>query len=152
MGSLRGPDKLEIQGKAMLSGLFQTTTIPVLEQVVCFAQARQNVLAANVANMDTPGYEARDLPIQEFQESLKAAIRDRDHPSTMSPGEADYQPAVSMAEVAKKVSPVLRHEQGNGGLEARASEMAKNQMQHNMAIALLVDQFRLLDAAISEKV
>ncbi|MGO8688225.1 MAG: flagellar basal body rod protein FlgB [Thermoguttaceae bacterium] len=135
----------------MLSGLFQATTIPVLEQVVCFAQARHNVLAANIANMDTPGYEARDLSVQEFQEKLKAAIQDRDHPSTMSPGEADFQPAVSMADVAKGVASVSRHDEGNGSLEARAAGMAQNQMQHNMAIALLVDQFRLLNAAISEK-
>ena len=30
--------------------------------------------------------------------------------------------------------------------------MAKNQMQHNLALTLLVDQFRELQAAISEKV
>ena len=123
----------------------------MLEQVVCFAQARHNVLAANIANMDTPGYQAHDLSVQEFQESLKAAIQERDHPSTMSPGEPDFQPTVPLADVAKKVSSTVRADQSSGTLEARAAGMAQNQMQHNMAIALLVNQFRLLETAISEK-
>ena len=33
----------------------------------------------------------------------------------------------------------------------RRPKWSKNQMQHNLAISLLVDQFRLLNAAISEK-
>ena len=34
----------------MLSGLFQSTTIPVLQEAVNFAQARHTVLAGNIAN------------------------------------------------------------------------------------------------------
>ena len=94
MGSLRGPDKLETQGKAMLSGLFQATTIPVLEQVVCFAQARHNVLAANIANMDTRATRPATYQFRSFKRA-QGGDQDRDHPSTMSPGEADFQPAVS---------------------------------------------------------
>ena len=57
-----------------------------------------------------------------------------------------------LAEVAKTSPSILRHDQGNVALESQASEMAKNQMQHNLALSLLVDQFRLLQSAISEKV
>ncbi len=66
----------------MLSGLFQNTTIPVLEQVVNFSQARHNVLAGNIANVDTPGYKARDLSVEDFQSRLTAAIQQRSRPST----------------------------------------------------------------------
>ena len=58
----------------MTSGLFQATTIPVVEQAVNFSQARHNVLAGNVANIDTPGYRARDLSVEVFQQRLKEAI------------------------------------------------------------------------------
>jgi flagellar basal-body rod protein FlgB len=136
----------------MLSSLFQSTTIPVLEQAVSFAQARNTVLAGNIANIDTPGYQARDLSVEAFQERLKAAIQERDNPSTLSPGEPEYRPVTPLAEVAKTSPSILRHDQGNVALESQASEMAKNQMQHNLALSLLVDQFRLLQSAISEKV
>ena len=61
--------------------MFQSTTIPVLQEVVSFSQARHAVLAGNIANIDTPGYQARDLSVEDFQARLKQAIDDRDqHP------------------------------------------------------------------------
>ncbi|MDR2439345.1 MAG: hypothetical protein LBE12_08255, partial [Planctomycetaceae bacterium] len=39
--------------------LFDGTTVPVLEQVVNFDEARQALLAGNIANFDTPLYQAR---------------------------------------------------------------------------------------------
>jgi len=37
-------------------------------------------------------------------------------------------------------------------LESQASEMAKNQMQHNLAMTILTNQFKLLQTAISGNV
>ena len=59
--------------------MFGNTTIPVLEQVAAFTQARHHVLAGNVANMDTPGYRVRDLSVDTFQERLRAAIEAREY-------------------------------------------------------------------------
>ena len=39
----------------MLPNLFDSTTIPVLGEVLNFAQARHTVLAGNVANVNPPG-------------------------------------------------------------------------------------------------
>ncbi len=61
----------------MKPGMFNGTTIPVLEQVVNFAQARHGVLAGNVANMDVPGYKTQDLSQDLFQERLKDAVAQR---------------------------------------------------------------------------
>lgn len=58
----------------MLPALFNNTTIPVLQEVLSFSEARHNVLAGNVANADTPGYLVRDLSVDTFQERLKEAI------------------------------------------------------------------------------
>ncbi len=58
----------------MLSSLFQSSTIPILEQVVNFTEARHGVLAGNIANLDTPGYKTRDLSPALFQQRLKEAI------------------------------------------------------------------------------
>ena len=58
----------------MLPNLFSSTTIPVLGEVLNFAQARHTVLAGNIANVNTPGYRLRDLSQTAFQEQLKEAI------------------------------------------------------------------------------
>ena len=57
----------------MLPTLFDNTTIPILQEVASFAQARHHVLAGNIANVDTPGYRVRDLSVDTFQERLKEA-------------------------------------------------------------------------------
>ena len=132
---------------AMLSGLFQSTTIPVLQEVVSFSQARQAVLAGNIANIDTPGYQARDLSVEDFQARLKQAIDDRDQPQVRSPGETALAPL--MAEVAKSSRSILRHDMGNVDMESQVTEMVKNQMRHNLALTILTDQFRQMQLAIS---
>ncbi len=137
----------------MLSGLFQSTTIPVLQEVVSFSQARQSVLAGNIANIDTPGYQARDLSVEDFQARLKQAIDDRDQPPPasgypVSPGETELAPRPVMAEVAKSSRSILRHDLGNVDMESQVTEMVKNHMQHNLALTILTDQFHQLKMAI----
>ena len=149
----------------MYQSIFDSTTIPVLEQVVQFAQSRHHVLAGNVANLDTPGYRVRDLSVEDFQDRLQEAIRSRHQPRGtspaerfVSPGEMGYldEPApgrhATMAEVAKNAKTILYHDDSNVGIEHQVTEMVKNQMQHNLALTIMTSQFRLLEAAISERV
>jgi flagellar basal-body rod protein FlgB len=58
----------------MLQPLLSQSTTPLLRQVARFAERRQDVLAGNVANIDTPGYRMRELPVQEFQHALQRAV------------------------------------------------------------------------------
>jgi flagellar basal-body rod protein FlgB len=136
----------------MLSGMFQSTTIPVLQEVVNFAQSRQTVLAGNIANMDTPGYQVRDLSVEEFQARLRAAVEERHvPPAAVSPGELLADPNAGLAEISKNPKSILCHDKSNVGAEYQVSEMVKNQMQHNLALALMTQQFRLLQTAVSER-
>ena len=54
--------------------------------------------------------------------------------------------------VKESLNSILRHDDGNVSMEQQIAELSKNQMQHNMAVNLLASQFRLLQAAISERV
>ena len=135
----------------MLTSLVQNTAIPVLEQVVNFAQARQNVLAGNIANIDTPGYRMRDLSPEKFQTRLKSAIHQRDQMQSnvvVSPGHTSDNP---VSEVGSSLADMLHHDDTNGNLEQQITAVAKNELQHNMAISIMASQFRLLQAAVSER-
>jgi flagellar basal-body rod protein FlgB len=143
----------------MSSGLFQASTIPVLEQAVNFGQARHNVLAGNVANIDTPGYKARDLSVEFFQERLKAATAARNSPESegniyganSSDGIDATDANDPVMQLDDAFQTILRHDDGKVSLEQQVSELTKNQMQYNTALAVLTQQFHLLEAAISEK-
>jgi flagellar basal-body rod protein FlgB len=149
----------------MLSSLFESSTIPVLEQVVKFTEARHGVLAGNIANLDTPGYKTRDLSPALFQERLKDAIEARRQPP--SPGyESDALGSIStyqssrraerqltaFRKVDESMKSILRHDEADVSMEQQINEIVKNQQQHNLAINIMSAQFRLLRAAITERV
>ena len=133
--------------------MFDTSTIPILEQVVQFAQARHGVLAGNIANLDTPGYRTRDISPEEFEKQLKSAIEARDETTAfVSPGHAGREEPTKLSEVSKKLEGILRHDDSNVGIEQQVAEIAKNQAQHNLALSILRQQFQLLEAAIRARV
>lgn len=141
----------------MLDSLLNASTIPVLEEVINFTQARHQVLAGNIANMDTPGYRTRDLDSRMFESQLKDAIhaRDRSHGAESSlgtdPSLAAAAPANHFQHVRDNLKAILYHDQTNVGIEQQATEISKNQIQHNLATTILASQFQLLGAAVSER-
>jgi flagellar basal-body rod protein FlgB len=147
----------------MLPSLFDSSSLPVLEQVVNFTEARHGVLAGNIANLDTPGYRSRDLSTEEFQTRLRDAVesRQRSAESSRAPYPNLGGPSMEssprrqidnqLATVTDTVKGMLRHDDNNSSLEEQVSEIAKNQAQHNLALSLMTAQFRLLRAAITER-
>jgi len=147
----------------VLSSLFQSSTIPVLERVVNFTEARHGVLAGNIANFDTPGYRTRDLSPALFQERLKDAIEARhrpatqyyptyESPSTYSPVQRGDRRFDAFRHVDDSMKSILYHDKSDVSLEQQVNEIVKNQQQHNLAITIMAAQFRLLRAAITERV
>lgn len=137
----------------MLPSLFGSTTIPVLAEVLNFAQSRHSVLAGNVANVNTPGYRVRDLNEVAFQQKLKEAIRAAGaKPQGISPGIAHSQPGDEMREVRESLENLVYHDNTNIDLEKQVTEITKNQIMHNFALTIMNDQFKLLQTAISERV
>ena len=136
----------------MLSSLFESSTIPVLEQVVNFSQARHEVLASNVANMDTPGYRVRDLSQEQFQNKLKEAIDSRERGETGSTAfESSSAGQAKLSQVSDSIPGIMYHDDSNDSLEQQVAEISKNQMQHSLALSIMTSQFRLLQTAISER-
>jgi len=136
----------------MLSGLFDSTSIPVLGEVLNFAQARHGVLAGNIANVNTPGYRTRDLSEAAFHERLKEAIAEGRRGQPRSPGLVGSQPGDSIRNVRASLENLLYHDDTNIDLEKQVAEISKNQLLHNFALTVMTDQFALLESAISERV
>jgi flagellar basal-body rod protein FlgB len=149
----------------MLSSLFRSSTIPILEQVVSFTEARHGVLAGNIANLDTPGYKTRDLSPALFQERLKEAIEARHEPqtpayesdsfglsSTYRSSRRAARELKAFRKVEESMKSILRHDEADVSMEQQINEIVKNQQQHNLAINIMSAQFRLLRAAITERV
>jgi flagellar basal-body rod protein FlgB len=136
----------------MNNGILNSSTIPVLQQVISFAQDRHQILVGNVANMDTPGYRVRDLSLDLFQKYLKEAIDNRgkrDNP--LSPGMAIGR-GDALTDASDSMRTILFHDGSDVGMEQQVLAISKNHFMHNMAISLMNTQFRMLQTAISERV
>jgi len=137
----------------MLPNLFDSTTIPVLGEVLNFAQARHTVLAGNVANVNTPGYRLRDLSPTAFQQQLKEAIAlSKQTAEPVSPGMGGMEPGGPLRQVRASLQNLLYHDDTNIDLEKQVAEMSKNHLLHNFALTVITDQFQLLQTTISERV
>ena len=137
----------------MLPGLFDNSTIPVLQEVINFSQQRHGLLASNIANMDTPGYKTRDLSTTAFQNELKQAIKARDTSPTGLPGDVVGRADPNqMHKVRDSLKHITYHDGSDVSMEHQVTELSKNQFMHNMAIAIMSSQFRMIESAISERV
>ena len=58
--------------------------LSMLKERMSWLNQRQNVLSENVANIDTPGYTARDLKPVDFEKALKAATSPGAFSNTMT--------------------------------------------------------------------
>jgi flagellar basal-body rod protein FlgB len=110
------------------------------------AAARQSVIAQNIANADTPGYQARDLP--EFSAQLTAGNAaapmraTRDGHMTAAPGGPTAEPRSH--ETRGDASP-------NGNTVSLETEMIKStavRHQHELALATYRSGMDLLRTAL----
>jgi len=150
---------------------FASSTLPVLEQVVQFTQARHGVLAGNLANLNTPDYKARDLSVDAFQSNLRTAIEssrksrspgdavvlgplaDGSDAGLMTIGGGGKKPAADPFDgVRRSMETFVYHDGRDVSLESQVTEISKNQSLHNLAITLMSQQFRQMRSAISETV
>jgi len=69
----------------MLEQMLNSKSLPLLEKMAAFAERRQEVLAGNIANIDTPAYKMRDLPVKDFQQALRDAVQLKDKLSDTVP-------------------------------------------------------------------
>ncbi len=131
-------------------GIFNNTTLPALEQTLVFAQRRQELLTGNVANLDVPGYQTRDLSVGDFQNALAESVQASQHSGaagSMSPLTRDDIYSGPRAATEQ----VVFHDGSDVSLEHQVTEMAKNKHLHGLAVATMRSQFSLLRAAITER-
>jgi flagellar basal-body rod protein FlgB len=80
-----------------------TTTIDFQSQALLLRSDRQRVLASNIANADTPGYQARDF---DFKAALSAATSNADSTRLGSP---IARGASGLAGAPSATEPTLRY-------------------------------------------
>lgn len=123
---------------AVFESLVTTSGISVLERVIAFTGARHELLANNIANIDTPDYKMKDLDVDAFNRDLRKAVNARTVGSDES--KVDHEQYL------------LFHDGNNRSVEKQMTEITKNTMLHNAALEILRNQYQVLSRAIAGQV
>jgi flagellar basal-body rod protein FlgB len=133
-------------------------TIPAMEKMLAFTQARHRMLTENVANADTPGYKTRHLDPRAFQRSLREALdtqrETRSSSFEIGPTEQFRQDESGRLSVTPAIEPaenILFHDKTNG-IERQMAMLAENAMMHQVMTELLQNRFNVLLEAIRGRV
>jgi flagellar basal-body rod protein FlgB len=100
-----------------------------IERYMDLLSLRQRVVAGNIANADTPGYQTRDI---DFQREFRSQV------GKISPA------AVEVTGLATK------NDGNNVSLDREARLLAENALRFNVASNLLRSQIRMVRSAIDE--
>ncbi len=109
-----------------------TITTATLHMALDGLSARQQAIADNLANLETPGYLAK---VVDFEDSLRAAV-------------ADSQPGAMSVEVSQSMA-ATRINGNNVNVDNELMSSSENQLRQKLAITALNAEYSLLRTAIS---
>ena len=119
------------------------------QQALGLRAQRQQILAGNIANADTPNYKARDF---EFSAALKEAVAGRSGGSlTLATTNVAHLPGSSQESTARLLyrNPVQPSVDGNTvEMDVERAQFSENAVQYEAGVAFITAQIKLLTAAV----
>lgn len=127
--------------------LLNQGSAPLVERMMRFTAARHELLAENIANASTPGYQQKDLSVPAFQKALRdrQAVRARSAPGSVAFDD------ITM-DVQSPRSGLLFHDRNNRTMEQLQTDLASNALKHNMYTEMLRKQFDGLENVLKERI
>lgn len=131
---------------------------PMLQKTLAFSEARNKVLAENIANVTTPGYRAKQLDVHSFQAALAKARENRqgnggkfELPET-NEVRLDDAGHLRVRPSHVPTQNLLFHDGTNASIERQMADLAENTMTHQATAELLKGYFDGVSKAIRGRV
>lgn len=132
--------------------------VDLLQQSIKAANARHQVIANNIANVNVPGFQGQDL---SFEDRLKAALDAESKPAEEGvrlltphamhiPMQGAVRPAVPVEPVLVPLPNQMRQDGNNIDMEDQMAKLAANQLWYQSLVRSISDEFSRLRTAISE--
>ncbi len=114
-----------------------------------FLSERQVVLAQNVANVDTPGYAAKDLKTPNFKAMVSGGMSDLGIMRT-NPMHFDVQPATKGGhyKAANDAGDERNPDDSRVSLDDELKKVAQTQMEYNIATSVYRKQIGMFKLAL----
>lgn len=136
-----------------MANLLNTNLMTMMEKSLDFRTQRQELLSSNVANKDTPGYQAQDMV---FEKALKSALH-ADEPGPLQTShplhmDGNNTPPLELVEGQRinSAAPFANFDGNTVDLDREMAKIAENQLMYNATTRMVGHQFKMLKAAIAE--
>jgi flagellar basal-body rod protein FlgB len=138
----------QIRAMLIQNAIYRSTAIPAAAKSLDAAVLRGKAIAANLANVTTPGYERIEVA---FESALRAELNKIQEKG----GKADWDPAAAR-EVFERVKPVAYRPQdtvrpggiNNVDVDVEAAKLAENQILFQYGVKFVQESKGLLESAI----
>lgn len=122
-----------------------------------FNEAKLKVISENIANVNTPGYRAKQLDTPAFQRSLREALdrrgSDPNKPFVVKSGRqvsTDPSGRLHVTPTERPVENILFHDGTNISMEREMADLAKTGMSHRIIATMLKNRYEGLTRVIRD--
>jgi len=120
--------------------MIDTPLMRGLERALDLSAFRHQLIATNLANVDTPGYRTRDL--RPFAGEIEQAMAGEE--SSLAFTTQSFTP------IAHEIRGLLERPDGNNvSVERESLLLAQNQLRFQVAVAFLKSEFHTMSSAIN---
>ena len=128
-----------MDGRLIFSKLFDQTS-GLLERSLDIRTPRQRILSSNIANSETPGYEAKDIPFEKVLErsmnQYSLLPLNRTH--------TNHLPEGMVTEIMAETVP------GGVNIDQEMAKLAENNLRFQAEVQALLKKFEALKTTITE--
>lgn len=129
------------------NGIF--SGIAVAEKAMDLRSQRHNLIASNIANIDTPNYKAFDLVIEEAMEKAAGAGRGVELTRTQ-PGHIPTRGGIEASRAAgvEVLSATVRKDNNSVSVDKEMTALAENNLLYNALAQIVAKKFEGLRSVI----
>ena len=129
-------------------------TLPILEKSLYYRQIRQDLIASNIANADTPFYKPRDIRFEDalaneakklYNHNSKKLELAKTSSMHLEPKDFDssFKPIVFFRD-----GHLARNDGNSVDIDIETTEMAKNLIAYNATVAAVKKEIRIFNAVL----
>lgn len=135
----------------MIGELFSNDAFLALRKGISASSLRQQVIASNIANINTPGYKKQEV---SFEDEFKRAVENKYAPK-MAQTEPEHLPGGrNLGNVQIKINTIrntaMRYDGNNVDVDEEMSKLAENGLRFNAMAQLMGGKFASLKTVINE--
>lgn len=128
--------------------IFGDPTIEKITKFLDYSAQRQQVINSNLANLETPGYRAKELTFGDvFRSELSAQAPMR----TSDPRHAGARPVLLRQPVVEEAQTgSMGHDGNNVDLDKELTKLAENVLKFSLAVQALQNKLQMIEYSIKE--